>query len=123
MRNNVAKLKKKYQRKNSERNWELYAEKLKEYKSFCRSKKKESVKEWKQLVKDIAKLRKERREKKKKKDKKADMEVLSDTEKPDCPKLMCKRFEVGLILNRFFEFEHGWELTKDFITKYKKNLR
>lgn len=83
----------------------------------------ENLREWEQMVNDVADLKNEQKKNKKEKKPAKDIEVLSGSEKPDCKKLMCRRFEVGLILNRFFEFEHGWELTKDFVSKYKKNLR
>jgi hypothetical protein len=85
----------------------------------------ENLQEWEQMVNDVSNLKKEKDQMKKKNKKKGkgNLEILSGSEKPDCKKLMCRRFEVGLILNRFFEFEHGWELTKDFVSKYKKNLR
>ena len=53
MRNNVAKMKKKYQRKSSERNWINYTEKLKEYKAFCKYRKKDSMKEFLETLPDI----------------------------------------------------------------------
>ena len=60
---------------------------------------------------------------KKKKPPKEQLKIFSDGKKPDCPDVICRKFELRSIVNRYFEFQFGWKLTKDFINKYKKNVR
>ena len=53
MRNSVAKLRRKYQRKNSERNWLAFTEKAKEYKDFCKTRQKENLRDFLETMPDI----------------------------------------------------------------------
>ena len=53
MLNSVAKLRRKYQRKNSERNWLAFTEKAKEYKDFCKTRQKENLRDFLETMPDI----------------------------------------------------------------------